>query len=180
MHALIVAKKMFTVRDATIEQTIAMVSVTTVAKHPIAAIPRFFAWVVPWLSLGIFFLLGIIGLVSPETMTPGLRVFGSVILLLYFAGGAVFARDGFLRAFSRIDVLADSTGISLRRTFPLGSTFRHYPWHCIDYVSEYVQQGLPYGGVVMRANGRLVTIDERLPNRVAASIAKALGSVTPE
>ena len=171
--------KMFPARDATIEQSVGMVAVTTVAKHPIAAILAFFIWVIPWLSLGVFFLLGILGLFSPETMTPGLQAFGSVILLLWFAVGAVFARDSFLRAFSQLEVLADSTGISLRRIYPLGSTSRHYPWDCIEYVSEYVQESLSYGGVVMRAKGRLVTIDERLPNRLAASIAEALVSVSP-
>jgi hypothetical protein len=175
----LLVKKMFLVREATIEQTSDMVSVITVAKHPIAATLAFLMWVIPWLSLGVFFLLGIFGLISPETMTPGLRAFGTVILLLYFAVGAVSARDGFLRAFTRLEVIADPTGISLRRKFPLGATSRHYPWHCIDYVSEYLQEDLPYGGVVMRANDRLITIDKRLPNRVAASIAEALGSISP-
>lgn len=170
---------MIAARDANIELANGRVTVSTFAKRPWVEIIAFLAWSIPWLAFGLFGLFGVFGRISPETMTVGIRCFLSIWLLLWFIGGAFFVRDGFLRAFSRLEILADSTGISLRRSFPLGSTSREYAWEKLEFVSEYLQAGRPYGGVIMRADGRLVAIDERLPNRVAGAIAEALGSVSP-
>jgi hypothetical protein len=170
---------MIPTRDAVIVQSGRSVSISTFAKRPWLEIMAFTSWVIPWFAFGIFGLLGVLGQISPETMTVGIRVFLSIWLLLWFVGGAFFVRSGFLLAFSRVEVLADSTGISLQRFFPLGSTSKNYNWDSIDYVSEYLQDGRLYGGVVMRADERLITIDEKLPNRVAASVADALASAFP-
>jgi hypothetical protein len=170
---------MFPARDAIIDQSGGSVAISTFAKRPWLEIISFMSWVILWFAFGIFGLLGVLGQISPETMTVGIRVFLSIWLILWFIGGAFFVRSGFLRAFSRLEVLADTTGISLQRIFPLGSTSRIYTWDRIEYVTECLQDGRPYGGVVMRADERLITIDEKLPSRVAASMADALGSAFP-
>ena len=170
---------MFPARDAIIEHSGGTVAITTFAKRPRLEILSFMLWVIPWLAFGVFGLLGVLGQISPETMPLAVRIFPSIWLLLWFAGGAFFLRSGFLRAFSRLEVQADRNGISLRRIFPMGSTSKKFSWDVIEYVSDYLQDGRSYGGVVMRANERLITIEERLPNRLAASIAGALGAAFP-
>lgn len=171
---------MFAARDAKIEQTDGCVAIATFAMHPFIAITTFFAWTLPWLGGGVFCLLALFGQISPETMTSGGRIFIALWLLGWFVLGGICVRDGFFRAFSRLEVLADSVGISLTRNFPFGSTTRKYPWDAIDFISEYVQEGRPYGGVVMCASGREVTIDSRLPNPVAAAISSALEAARPD
>lgn len=170
---------MFPARDAVIDRSEGSVDISTFAKHPWLEIAAFVAWVIPWFAFGLFGLVGVLGQISPETMTGGIRLFLSIWLILWFVGGGFFIRSGFLRAFSRLKILADATGILIQRTFPLGISTQKYPWERIEYISEYVQDGRAYGGVVMRTNERLITIDERLPNRVASSIADALGAAFP-
>jgi hypothetical protein len=170
---------MFAERDARIEQSDGCVAIATFAMHPFIAITAFFAWTLTWLASGVFCLLALFGQISPETMTNAGRVFIAIWLLGWVVMGGHHVRNAFLRAFSRLEVLADSVGISLTRNFPFGSTTRKYPWGTIDFISEYVQEGRPYGGVVLCASGRQITIDSRLPNQVAAAISSALEAARP-
>ncbi len=170
---------MFPSRDAIIERSAGSVAISTFAKHPTVEVLGYVSLVILWLGFAIFGLLAVCARISPETMTVGIQCFFVVWLLFWIIGGAFIMWAGFLRAFSRLEVLADSTGISLHRSFPMGSTSMKYSWDRIEYVSEYLEDRRPYGGVVMCVDKRLITIDERLPNRVAASIADALGSVFP-
>ena len=166
-------------RDATIDKTDERVAISTFAMRPLMEALSFFVAVIPWLIFGVFGLLGIFGLISPETMSLSVRIIMAIWLVFWFVGGGFILRHQFLQAFSRLDILADSYGVSLHRRSPLGSSSKKYPWSQIDYVSEYLQEGRPYGGVVMHADGRLLTIDARLPNSVAASIAEALSAISP-
>ena len=167
-------------RDARIVKSKGKVVVTTYNLRPTLNKFLFLLGLIPWMAFGVFGLMSIGGLVSPETLTFGIRVFLAIWVSLWIGGGGFIQWGLFLRAFSRVEIVANKEGVGIERKFPFGSTTRRYPWNTIEYISHYLTTGHSYGGVVMRAGRWLTTVDSRLPNDTAENVSEALLSVAPE
>lgn len=172
--------KMIPTRNAKIVKSAGKVTITTCNLKPKLNQFLFLLGFIPWMALGVFGLMSIGGFVSPETLTPGIRVFLAIWVILWVTGGAYIEWRLFLRAFARVEIIANKTGVKIARVFPFGSTTKSYSWNTIEYISEYLTTGRTYGGVVMRAGRWLTTIDSRLPNSTAEKVSEALLSVVPK
>lgn len=171
---------MIPARDARIVESKGQVNITTYNLRPTLNKSLFLLGLIPWMAFGVVGLMSIGGLISPETLTLGIRVFLAIWVILWICGGGFLQWGSFLRAFSRVEIVANQDGVQIERKFPFGSRIRRYPWNKIEYISHYLTTGRPYGGVVMRAGRWLTTVDSRLPNNTAENVSEALLSVAPE
>jgi hypothetical protein len=134
---------------------------------------------IPWAAAGVFGLVSICGFVSPESLTPGLRIFLTVWVMIWIGGGGILQWKSYLRAFIRVEIFANKNGVGMERKFPFESKKTSYPWEKIEDISYYFDTGSPSGGVAVQIGGKLITLESDLPEDTAEEVYEALLSVAP-
>ena len=157
-------------RDATITRSDGEVVIQTYPIRPVMGLVGWIWFVVSWICFGIFLLTS----VAPVETEGVLRVFAGFFVLLWFFAGALFARHEFRRVISRLEVIANSKGITLTRRSRLGTKTKQLPWEDIEFVSEFGSEGQAHGGVTCVFKGRYITLDRSLSNQVCAEIREAI------
>ncbi|MBB5037345.1 hypothetical protein [Prosthecobacter dejongeii] len=149
-------------------------------RWPYAAIPAFLVLYLIWLGAGVFMLGGILGFVSPETMTPVTRTFLCFWTLGWAVLGALSCKDGYRKAFVRVEGVADKDGLRLVRRSILGRKTWTYAWSQIDGVTEVVIDGKFYRHVALYVEGKHVDLDSHLEPKTAQALVNALEDVREE
>lgn len=170
---------MIATRNAHIKASHGRVTVFTFPEYPFLHLLKFVGILISWLVGTVFVILGLSGALSPESMTNGIRTFLIIWLILWLTGGAFTLPGSFMTSFSTINIEADATGVIVRKKFPFGQQSQKYLWSDLKYISNYIIDGRAYGGVVLHVRGRVLKIDERLPNRVAEKISRSIESIWP-
>jgi hypothetical protein len=171
---------MFASRTGRITRKSGVVEFVIHNPWPYLAIPGFLVLSLIWLGASLFMLAGILGFVSPETVTPTTRVFLCFFTLACTVAGVLSVKDGYRKTLVRLEGTADKDGLRLMRRSFLGRRTWNYAWSQIDGVTEVVIDGKFYRNVVLYVEGKFVDLDTHLEPRMAEALANALEDVRCE
>jgi hypothetical protein len=168
---------MFASRIGRITRQTGRVEFVTHNCWPYVAIPAFLVMSLFWLGAGLFMLGGILGFVSPETMTPVTRTFLCFWTLGWAVLGGLSWKAGYRKAFVRLEGVADKDGLRLVRRSILGRKSWTYAWSQIDGFTEVGIDGKFYRHVALYVEGKHVDLDTHLEPKTAQALVNALEDV---
>ncbi len=168
MHGMLAA------RTINIQETDAGTTVSTKCHYPLVAVPVFFLKASLWLGLIMIFGGGALGLISPETASPPIRVFAGLFTVLWAALGLWSGPTSFRKAFARSEFQASQSGFRVRHASFLGTSRRDYSWDQVDRFTEVVTGGEFNRDLAMVVGGRHVALDYGLSAKSATQAAAAL------
>ncbi len=170
----VVSTSMLAARAVDIQETDGEATVSTRCHYPLVAVPVFFLKTGLWLGLIMIFGGGALGLISPETASPPIRVCAGLFTVIWAALGIWSGPTSFRRAFARSEFHASQSGLRLRHASFLGTSRRDYSWDQVERFTEIVTGGEFNRDLAMVACGRHVALDYGLPAESATQAAAAL------
>lgn len=161
-------------RTVNIQETDGEATVITRCHYPLVAVPVFFLQTALWLAAIMIFGGGALGLVSPETASPPIRIFAGFFTLIWTALGLWSGPTSFRKAFARSEFHASQSGFCLRHVSFLGTSRKDYSWDQVERFTEVVTGGEFNRDLAMVAGGRYVALDHGLSAGSATQATAAL------
>lgn len=165
---------MLAARTVKIQETGAGTTVSTQCHYPLVAVPVFLLKASLWLGLIVIFGGGALGLISPGTANPPIRVFAGFFAVLWAALGVWSGPTSFRKAFARSEFQASQSGFRVRHASFLGTWRRDYSWDQVDRFTEVVTGGEFNRDLAMVVGGRHVALDYDLGAKSATQAAAVL------
>lgn len=177
---LALAGKFLVSRNATFRRTGAGLEFATYNCRRYLDVPKFVASFIAWTCAFGFVIAALAGLVSPETMSTGMRAFLVFWALCWLAGGWFIGRKEFHNVFTRIEGTADDAGLRIVRKSPFGAASEQFPWADIEWITEFLTDGCFHKGICMIVKGRTIILDDYLEPEAAVEVAEALEKLREE